>query len=114
MLLFKKMGIEKNRMLFFDITSNFFATFFRFCCLKRSCYSLIIPIKFKVLPNLILSYSVGICTNCTREEIIALSRDHRGRIYPDELFGGFIPVWAIVKFSLAGNFFKNYTNFVSS
>lgn len=37
------------------------------------------------------------------DEVIALSRDHRGRLNPDELLNGFIPVWAIVIYTIAGS-----------
>ena len=41
----------------------------------------------------------------------ALTRDNLGRANPDELAYGFIPVWAIVVYLIAGNLFihKIYT-----
>ena len=39
------------------------------------------------------------------EEIIALTRDHRGRTDPDEFLNGFFPVWAAIQFLIACFFF---------
>lgn len=41
----------------------------------------------------------------SREEIIALTRDHRGRVDPDELLNGFFPVWAVIQFLIACKIF---------
>jgi hypothetical protein len=32
----------------------------------------------------------------TKDELIALTRDHFGRTDPDALLGGFFPVWAFI------------------
>ncbi|CAF2163097.1 unnamed protein product [Rotaria magnacalcarata] len=40
----------------------------------------------------------------TKDEIIALTRDHFGRVDPDSLLNGFFPVWAVIQFCLAGFF----------
>jgi len=37
-----------------------------------------------------------------RDQLFALTRDNLGREDPDELLWGFIPVWAIVIFTMAG------------
>ncbi|CAF0795340.1 unnamed protein product [Didymodactylos carnosus] len=41
----------------------------------------------------------------TKEELIALTRDHLGRQDPDALLNGFFPVWATIQFCLACFFF---------
>ncbi|CAF1275391.1 unnamed protein product, partial [Didymodactylos carnosus] len=41
----------------------------------------------------------------TKEELIALTRDHYGRTDPDALLNGFFPVWAVIQFLLACFFF---------
>jgi len=38
----------------------------------------------------------------SKEELIALTRNHFGYKNPDELLGGFIPVWAIVIYIISG------------
>jgi len=40
----------------------------------------------------------------SKEEIIALTRDHLGRKNPDELLNGFIPVWAIIIYLISATF----------
>ena len=37
----------------------------------------------------------------TKDEIIALTRDHFGRSDPDQLLNGFFPVWAVIQFIIA-------------
>jgi hypothetical protein len=39
----------------------------------------------------------------------ALTRDNLGRTNPDELLYGFIPVWAIVVYLIAGNLFIKFS-----
>ncbi|UJR13803.1 hypothetical protein I4U23_000813 [Adineta vaga] len=41
----------------------------------------------------------------TKEERIALTRDHFNRDDPDELLNGFLPVWAVIQFLIACFFF---------
>ncbi len=41
------------------------------------------------------------------DQLFALTRDNLGREDPDELLWGFIPVWAIVIFAMAGMFPSN-------
>jgi hypothetical protein len=42
----------------------------------------------------------------TKDELIALTRDHFGRKDPDELLNGFFPVWAAIQFLIACKLFK--------
>lgn len=44
--------------------------------------------------------------NVTKDEIIALTRDHFGRTNPDDLLNGFFPVWAVIQFCLSGTLFN--------
>jgi hypothetical protein len=37
----------------------------------------------------------------SREELIAITRDHRGRADPDAFLNGFFPVWAAIQFAIA-------------
>ena len=53
-----------------------------------------------------ISYSVVYCIRygdeaLSREELIALTRDHLGRKDPDEFLNGFFPVWAAIQFLVA-------------
>jgi len=41
----------------------------------------------------------------SKDELIALTRDHLGRKDPDELLNGFFPVWAAIQFLIACFFF---------
>ncbi|CAF3695958.1 unnamed protein product [Rotaria sordida] len=41
----------------------------------------------------------------TKDEIIALTRDHNGRIDPDAFLNGFFPVWAAIQFLIACKLF---------
>ena len=43
-------------------------------------------------------------TDLTKDEIIALTRDHFARRDPDELLNGFFPVWAVIQFIIACKF----------
>ncbi|CAF0727788.1 unnamed protein product [Rotaria sordida] len=43
-------------------------------------------------------------TGLTKDEMIALTRDHFGRPDPDSLLNGFFPVWAVIQFCLSGFF----------
>ena len=43
----------------------------------------------------------------TREELIALNRDHLGREDPDALLNGFFPVWAAIQFLVACKLLHN-------
>ena len=45
---------------------------------------------------------VKAASELTRDEQIALTRDHLARENPDELLYGFIPVWAIVIYVISG------------
>lgn len=58
-------------------------------------------ISFKAF---VQSISCGDAEEQNLEEIVALTRDHRGRANPDELLNGFIPVWAVVIYTIAGSF----------
>lgn len=50
-------------------------------------------------------YSTEIKDNdLTKDEIIALTRDHFGRKDPDALLNGFFPVWAVIQFLIACTF----------
>ena len=40
----------------------------------------------------------------SKDEIIALTRDHLGREDPDKLLYGFVPVWAIVIYCISATF----------
>lgn len=40
----------------------------------------------------------------TKDEVIALTRDHFARRDPDELLNGFFPVWAVIQFIIACKF----------
>lgn len=42
----------------------------------------------------------------TKDEKIALTRDHFGRINPDELLNGFFPVWAAIQFIISCKLLK--------
>jgi hypothetical protein len=42
----------------------------------------------------------------TKDELIALTRDHFGRTDPDALLGGFFPVWAFIQFLIACKLLK--------
>jgi hypothetical protein len=50
-----------------------------------------------VIPNIIIAE-----VDLTREERIALNRDWLARKNPDELLDGFIPVWVVVLYLIAG------------
>jgi hypothetical protein len=41
----------------------------------------------------------------SKEELVALTRDHWGRSDPDELLNGFFPVWAAIQFIIACKLF---------
>ncbi|CAF1071197.1 unnamed protein product [Adineta steineri] len=41
----------------------------------------------------------------SKDQLIALTRDHFGRSDPDALLNGFFPVWAAIQFSIACFFF---------
>lgn len=58
-------------------------------------------ISFKAF---VQSISCGDIEEQNFEEIVALTRDHRGRADPDALLDGFIPVWAVVIYTIAGSF----------
>jgi hypothetical protein len=38
----------------------------------------------------------------SKDELIALTRDHFGREDPDALLNGFFPVWAVIQLLIAG------------
>ncbi|CAF1367706.1 unnamed protein product [Rotaria sp. Silwood1] len=66
------------------------------------------------LAGLFLIYATVITTvycvdlrglDLTKEEIIAITRDHRGRADPDAFLNGFFPVWAAIQFLIACFFF---------
>jgi hypothetical protein len=40
----------------------------------------------------------------SKDEVVALTRDHFGRTDPDALLHGFFPVWAVIQFLIAGKF----------
>ena len=42
--------------------------------------------------------------NVTKDELIALTRDHFGRTDPDALLNGFFPVWAAIQFIISGKY----------
>ncbi len=42
----------------------------------------------------------------TKDELVALTRDHFGRSDPDALLNGFFPVWAVIQFLIACKLFK--------
>lgn len=55
-----------------------------------------------VISAFVQSISCGDIEEQNLEEIVALTRDHRGRADPDALLNGFIPVWAVVIYTIAG------------
>ncbi|CAF3407572.1 unnamed protein product [Rotaria socialis] len=66
------------------------------------------------LAGLFLVYATVITTvycvdlrqlDLSREEMIAITRDHRGRADPDAFLNGFFPVWAAIQFAIACSFF---------
>ncbi|CAF2568707.1 unnamed protein product [Rotaria sp. Silwood2] len=67
------------------------------------------------LAGLFLIYATVITTvycvdlrglDLTKDEIIAITRDHRGRTDPDAFLNGFFPIWAAIQFLIAGKLFK--------
>jgi len=46
----------------------------------------------------------------SRDELIALTRDHLGRQDPDDLLNGFFPVWAAIQFLIACKLFSGKKN----
>ena len=57
-----------------------------------------------MVPKIIQALPVeNVGNKLTHDELFALTRDNLGRENPDELFYGFIPVWVIVIFAVAGN-----------
>ncbi|CAM4818195.1 unnamed protein product [Rotaria magnacalcarata] len=49
----------------------------------------------------------------TKDEIIALTRDHFGRVDPDSLLNGFFPVWAVIQFCLAAKCKRLFSSILS-
>jgi len=45
-------------------------------------------------------------TNLPKDQVAALTRDHFGRMQPDNLFHGFFPVWAVIQLMLGGKLLK--------
>ncbi len=46
----------------------------------------------------------------TKDELIALTRDHFGRPNPDALLNGFFPVWAAIQFIIACKLLERKSN----
>ena len=55
-----------------------------------------------MIPSYLVVYCAEIKSDgLTKDELIALTRDHFGRDDPDALLNGFFPVWAVIQFLIA-------------
>ena len=66
--------------------------------------------KFVTNVFFVLVYCVDLKDHdLSKDEVIALTRDHFARRDPDELLNGFFPVWAVIQFLIACKFFISIT-----